>query len=235
MTTPHRASRTSDLVWFLPIFVLLAVLPPFAGCFQLSAASSRPYLADREGRFLPRSAANPDSESDFPKDPSSIFEEEVGEVVVPGKMRASEIKAELDIRKVGYEDCFDMESLTQRLQEARDSGKADPTILDRFNKRKVEEMFNPEAKVQLDDDAILSSAVANDGTLPGGLTPDQFKQLAANEEVMELLQSAKMQEAMKLMMTDGPDELQRQVERDPELRKVVEKLNTVLGGALGEA
>ena len=119
--------------------------------------------------------------------------------VPPGRMRVSEIKAELDLRGISYTDCFDKESLADRLVEARATGKANPEILDKFNRQKNEETFKGE-KVELGDDDI-EAAVANDGTLPGGLTPDQFKKLTSNPEIMTLLQSSKMQEAMKVMVS----------------------------------
>ena len=59
------------------------------------------------------------------------------EEMEPGKMRVSEIKAELDLRGIDYKDCFDKESLSQRLMEARASGKANPAILEKFNRAKV--------------------------------------------------------------------------------------------------
>ena len=59
------------------------------------------------------------------------------EDVEPGKMRVSEIKAELETRGIDYTDCFDKESLANRLKVARESGKADPSIIDKFNKAKV--------------------------------------------------------------------------------------------------
>ena len=59
------------------------------------------------------------------------------EEVEPGKMKVAEIKAELSMRKVDFSDCFDKESLVNKLQEARLSGKADPSIIDEFNKKKV--------------------------------------------------------------------------------------------------
>ena len=37
----------------------------------------------------------------------------------PGTMRVKEIKAELDLRGVNYSDCFDKESLAQKLVQAR--------------------------------------------------------------------------------------------------------------------
>jgi hypothetical protein len=59
----------------------------------------------------------------------------------PGKMKVSEIKAELKLRGVSFNDCFDKEALVSRLQEARQFGKANPEILNRFNKEKVGELF----------------------------------------------------------------------------------------------
>ncbi len=64
-------------------------------------------------------------------------DDDENEEIEPGEMRVSEIKAELDLRGVEYKDCFDKESLSQRLMEARVSGKADPKILEKFNRAKV--------------------------------------------------------------------------------------------------
>jgi len=52
-------------------------------------------------------------------------------------MRVGEIKSELSLRGVDYTDCFDKESLAQKLVLARASGKSDPTIIDQFNKQRV--------------------------------------------------------------------------------------------------
>ena len=54
-----------------------------------------------------------------------------------GTMRVSEMKSELNLRGIDYSDCFDRESLSKKLREARASGKADPTIIDQFNKQSV--------------------------------------------------------------------------------------------------
>ena len=148
------------------------------------------------------------------------------EVVEPGKMRASEIKAELQLRGISYADCFDKESLMARLESARASGKADPSILQNFNKQKLEQQFKEE-KLELRDEYI-NAAVANDGTLPGGLTPDQFKKLTSNPEIMALLQSTMMQEAMTLMMTGGREELEKKLKENPELQETVRKLDKVM-------
>ena len=156
-------------------------------------------------------------------------DEEEGEVP-PGQMRVSEIKAELDMRGVPYADCFDKESLVERLTEARSTGQANPDIINKFNKQKLEETFKGE-KVELNDDEI-KAAVANDGTLPGGLTPEQFKKLTSNPEIMTLLQSTKLQEAMKLMMTGGREELEQKIKDDPELQETITKLNQIMGGVM---
>jgi hypothetical protein len=113
----------------------------------------------------------------------------------------SEIKAELDMRQISYTDCFDKESLVERLAEARSTGKANPTIIDTFNKQKLEQTYQGETPLDIHtDDTVIHAAVANDGTLPGGLTPEQFKKLTSDPEIMILLQSPKLQDAMKLMM-----------------------------------
>lgn len=77
-------------------------------------------------------------------------------------------------------------------------------------------------------DEDLEKVTASDGTLPGGMDPDTFKKLIGNPEVMALLQSPKLQEAMQLMMTCGQEELEKKMTEDPELQKVVQKLDSVL-------
>ena len=78
-------------------------------------------------------------------------------------MKISEIKAELDMRKVSYNDCFDRDSLEHRLNDARSSGKADPSIIDQFNKRNLEANVKGESFEV--SDTVLESSVANDGNL----------------------------------------------------------------------
>jgi hypothetical protein len=96
----------------------------------------------------------------------------------------------------------------------------------------LEDQFEGRKSVDeaLSDDELLNQAVGNDGNLPGGLSPDQFKGLIENPDVMMLLQSTKMQEAMKLVMIGGPQELEKALAADPELREMVGKLQSVLGG-----
>jgi hypothetical protein len=162
-------------------------------------------------------------------DDSNDDNDDDDEPVEPGKMRVSEIKAELELRGIGYGDCFDREALVDRLVTARAAGKADPTILERFNKQTLEQTFaGRRVEIRVED---ISQAVANDGTLPGGMTPDTFKTLTSNPEVMQLLSSTKMQEAMKLVMTTGRDGLEQKLRDDPDLQETIRKLDQVLRSA----
>jgi hypothetical protein len=80
---------------------------------------------------------------------------------------------------------------------------------------------------EISDDRI-NAVLSSDGKLPGGLAPDQLKRLVANPELMAMLQSVKMQEVMKLMMTSGPEALQKAMEEDEETKQLVMKLNEVM-------
>lgn len=141
----------------------------------------------------------------------------------PGKMRVSELKAELDLRAVDYSDCIDKESLSAKLLRARTTGKASPAIIDDFNKKMLDE--NPMEDL---NEADFQQVVGGDGTLPGGLPPDMLKKLMSNPELVSLLQSPKMQEAMKLMMTGGQSALEKAMEEDSDIFEVVTKLNETM-------
>ena len=80
---------------------------------------------------------------------------------LPGQMKVSEIKSELDLRKVSYNDCFDRDSLESRLNDARSSGKADPSIIDEFNKRNLEANVKGESFEVSDD--MIENSVGGDG------------------------------------------------------------------------
>lgn len=67
----------------------------------------------------------------------AIDTEFVDEDAEIGTMMVSELKSELQLRGIDYSDCFDKESLARKLRDARASGKADPTIIDQFNKQRV--------------------------------------------------------------------------------------------------
>lgn len=148
----------------------------------------------------------------------------------PGTMRVAEIKSELGLRAVDHSDCFDKEALVQRLREARVAGRADPSILDRFNKQRLEDTFQ-DRTLELDDD-VIDTARAADGSLPGGISPDVLKDLVGNPELMALLQTPKMQDAMKLMMTGGQDSLERMMADDEEMYEIVTKLNAIMNKAI---
>lgn len=77
-------------------------------------------------------------------------------------------------------------------------------------------------------DDNISAVLSSDGKLPGGLTPEQLKKLVSNPELMAMLQSVRMQEVMKLMMTSGPEALQKAMEEDEEIKELVRKLNEVM-------
>ncbi len=49
---------------------------------------------------------------------------------------------------------------------------------------------------------------------------------------MALMQNPKMQDVMKLMMTDGAGALEKAMEEDQEIYEIVTKLNTVMGNAM---
>lgn len=75
---------------------------------------------------------------------------------------------------------------------------------------------------------FMSSGPSEEGGAPGGIDPEIMQTLMSNPEIMDLLQHPKMQEAMKLMMTGGPEELEKALKSDPELLIIVENLNRML-------
>lgn len=105
-------------------------------------------------------------------------------------MRVSEIKSELDLRKVPYNDCFDKESLVERLMEARARGAADTDILNSFTKTNLESQFDQDLADRLNnvDEGALKDVISSDGTLPGGLTPEETLNMMKNPEMRALLQ-----------------------------------------------
>ena len=146
---------------------------------------------------------------------------------LPGQMKLSEIKSELDLRAVPYSDCFDRESLELRLNEARCTGKADPSILDKFNK--ANEEAAKEGKSLEIDDEMLEDALGGDGTLPGGMPPDMLQEMLSDPQVVAMLRNPKMQEVMKLTMTGGQDAFEKAMQEDEDMLELVKKLNTIMG------
>ena len=78
-----------------------------------------------------------------------------------------------------------------------------------------------------------SDATSSEGS--NSSNEDGLKALLETPEIMELLQSSKMQEAMSLVVAGKQDELQQRVSEDPEFQEIVEKLNEILfqGGGSG--
>jgi len=170
--------------------------------------------------------------SAFKTQSTSLYAIEIGptdddvDPPLPGQMKISEIKSELDLRKVNFKDCFDRESLEKRLDEARATGKADPSIIDEFNKRNLEANVKGE-KFEVSDEMIKSS-VGGDGTLPGGMPPDMLKLMMQDEELVSMLRSPKMQEIMKLLMSEGQTALEEAMKNDQETYECVQKLNQLM-------
>lgn len=146
---------------------------------------------------------------------------------LPGQMKIAEIKSELDLRKVSYSDCFERESLESRLNEARASGKADPSIIDEFNRRNLEANVKGESFEVSDE--MIENSVGGDGTLPGGMPPEMLKAMMNDEELVTMIRSPKMQEIMKLMMSGGQGELEKAMADDQETYECVQKLNQIMG------
>ena len=94
--------------------VLLLSISTFVHSFTIFAPAQ--FAIRKEGHnYGPATATK--SGTSFALFSSEIDDDD--EDVEPGKMRVSEIKAELDLRGVSYADCFDKESMAQRLEEAR--------------------------------------------------------------------------------------------------------------------
>ena len=55
-------------------------------------------------------------------------------------MRVSEIKAELALRKINSDGLFEKEELARLLADSRRDGRADPSLLDEFNKQSAEQV-----------------------------------------------------------------------------------------------
>lgn len=119
-------------------------------------------------------------------------------------MSIDEIKAELELRGVDYQDCISKNELVQRLVETRVSGKANPDILKSMQTQSSNDILISE----LDDD-VLDQATAKDGNLPGGMSKDMLKALSGDPEIMRMLKDPKMQDIMGAVMTGGPDAIKK--------------------------
>eukprot|EP00953_Heterococcus_sp_UTEX-ZZ885_P021851 12154-Heterococcus_DN1.PRE.2 len=67
------------------------------------------------------------------------------------EMKVSEIKGELDMRGISHSGLYEKRELVHRLEEARALGQADPSIVDKFNKKMLETRVDPEMKAAMDD------------------------------------------------------------------------------------
>ena len=76
--------------------------------------------------------------------------------------------------------------------------------------------------------SIDAEAVDDDSEMPGGMTPEKFKKMTDDPEVMAMLQSDKIQEAMGLMMTGEKGQLEQALKDDPELQQTLAKLDGIM-------
>ena len=120
-----------------------------------------------------------------------------------------------------------MPQLARCLAEARKDGRADPTLLDDFNKQSAERSFQGDAAEDPDFEAA-AEAVASDGGLPGGMSPDMLQKLMQDPELMALLRNPKMQDVMKKVMSSGP-EAAAEMMADPEVAEMLEKFKAATG------
>jgi hypothetical protein len=79
-------------------------------------------------------------------------------------MSVDELKSELELRGVDYEDCISKNELAVRLIQSRVDGKASPDIVRQFNDLD-QDIVSQDA---FDDEDIMSRATSKDGSLPGG-------------------------------------------------------------------
>ena len=89
------------------------------------------------------------------------------------------------------------------------AGRADPNILDSFNRASMESAWDasgaqddiaasPAARGENADASVaVEDVTASDGSLPGGMQPEQLQALANDPEVMAMLRNPKMQEVLR--------------------------------------
>lgn len=153
-------------------------------------------------------------------------------VILEYAVRVGELKAELDLRKIDYANMFEKEELARCLADARADGRADPSIVDDFNRQNMERTFNEEESVAPDEPEFeaAAQAVASDGGLPGGMSPDRLQALMQDPELMAYLRNPRMQEIMKKVMQGGPEAAKDDL-TDPEVQKMLQKISALTGGA----
>ena len=203
----------------------------------LAPAPQRPALVRRFGKTRGDGASAADAGASDASDasdaspPDAAASDVFGDGKETSDMRVGELTAELDLRGVDYSDCVEADELRRRLKDARLAGRAAPEVLDRFNRGRAEAMMDPTKAVDpstLDD---LESLAGGDGSIPGGLAPDEIFKLMNDPEIMTMLQKPKFQEIMKdVMGGEGQAALQRHM-ADPESRDMMLKLTTLLQSA----
>ena len=149
-------------------------------------------------RIIPRTRLSQLQSSNTNNADSFFDDERVAE------MTLDEIKAELEVRAVNYDDCFSKRELVQKLGQARREGKATPDLFNQFN-----ELSNDDVIKSLEDKDKVEEVLSKDGRLPGGLAPEVMKELSSDPEIMTMLRDPKMQDIMKAVMTGGPQGLQK--------------------------
>ena len=122
-------------------------------------------------------------------------------------MTIDEMKSELDLRGVDYTDCVSKNDLLERLRDTRTLGKADPSIISKFNE--INNDLDSQKIGELLDSDLTEEIKAKDGSLPGGMDPGLMKALAADPDISRMLRDPKMQEIMSAVMTRGPQGLQK--------------------------
>jgi hypothetical protein len=129
------------------------------------------------------------------------------------KMTIDEMKAELDLRGVDYTDCVSKNELLERLRDTRTLGKADPSVISKFNELNKNEL-DSQSMGELLDSEIAEEIQAKDGSLPGGMNAGLMKALAADPDISRMLRDPRMQEIMSAVMTGGPQGLQKVLYKD---------------------
>ena len=94
------------------------ILPLFFISVGESFLTSAPFVS-RQGRLTSTTDASFLKNRQLLQLNAEANEIDDDEDAEPGTMRVAEIKSELDLRGINYSDCFDKESLANKLIEAR--------------------------------------------------------------------------------------------------------------------
>jgi len=202
-----------------------------AAAFQAPPVAFRAAVALR-GKTRGDGGAGPPEEPAAAASVDEAVEDAAGGRKEAADMRVGELTAELDLRGVDYSDCVEADELRARLRDARSRGVAAPDLVDRFNRQRAERMADPDAPnpMNLSEEEIASIKNA-DGTLPGGLKPDEIFKLMNDPAVATMLANPKFQDILKdTMGGGGPDALAKHM-ADPESRDMLLTLTNKLKDA----